>query len=84
MYSIKSNAVLYDDIRSKFIKIIISFLLTLTHIFNDIIATNIYPSACKIAQIIPVAKKSTLLEPDDYRPMYKHIVIAFQRIRKSA
>ena len=43
IYSIKSNAVGYDDIRLKFVKTLIPFILpTLTHIFNHITTTNIF------------------------------------------
>ena len=70
IYSLKANAVGYDDVSLKFVKLIISFILpTLTHIFNYIITTNIFSTAGKIAQIIPVAKNRTPLEPGEYRPI---------------
>ena len=68
--SIQSNAVGHDEIHLKFIKLILPFVLPIiTHVFNHIIATNIFPSAWNIAKIIPVAKKSTASEPSDYRPI---------------
>ena len=68
--SIKSDAVGHDRINLKFIKILLPFVLSsITHIFNHIITTSQFPSVWKIANIIPVNKKSSPLTPNDYRPI---------------
>lgn len=70
LFSIKSNAVGYDGIHIKLIKLILHFILPImTHIFNLIITTSTYPSNWKIGHIIPVAKKNSPTDPDDFRPI---------------
>ena len=66
--SIKSNAVGFDDLHLKFIKIILPYVLScITHIFNHAITTTSFPDIWKIANIVPVAKKNSPSIPDDYR-----------------
>jgi hypothetical protein len=52
----------------KFLKLILPQVLgILTHIFNTILTTSIYPAAWKISKIIPIAKKSKPSNMSDYR-----------------
>ena len=68
--SIKSNAVGHDGIHLKFIKMMLPFVLpSITHIFNHIITTSQFPTIWKVANIIPVNKKSSPQTPNDYRPI---------------
>ena len=68
--SIKSNAVGPDGIHLKFVKIILSLILTyIAHIFNHIVTTATFPQKWKIANIIPVVKKTSPSDPADYRPV---------------
>ena len=68
--SIQSNAVGHDCIHMKFVKLILPFVLsTITHIFNHVLTTNIFPAMWKIAQIVPVAKKSAPTAPNEFRPI---------------
>ena len=67
---IQSNAVGHDCIHLKFVKLILPFVLsTITHIFNHVLTINIFPAMWKIAQIVPVAKKSASTAPNDLRPI---------------
>ena len=68
--AIKSNAVGYDAVNLKFIKLLLpSVLQTLTHIFNHIIYTRVYPLIWKVANVIPVAKNNSAGKPEDFRPI---------------
>ena len=68
--SVKSNAVGSDGIHLKFIKIILPFILpVVTHIFNHIVCSGIFPSKWKIANIIPVGKNNSANRPEDFRPI---------------
>lgn len=63
--SVKSNAVGYDDMHPKFLKLLLpKLLLLITHIFNTIITTSSFPSCWKHAKIIPIPKTRT-----DFRPI---------------
>lgn len=68
---IKSKAVGFDGIHPHFIKMILPYILpALTHIFNTIITTSIFPVSWKAAKIIPVLKKkATSNSPAEYRPI---------------
>lgn len=68
--SIRSNAVGEDGLPVKFLKIILPFIVSsLTHIFNHIITTSIFPELWKISRIIPIKKKQTANCLSDYRPI---------------
>ena len=68
--AISSNAVGFDGINLKFIKLILPFIIPyITHVFNHIVTTSTFPLAWKIAKICPVPKKSTPVLPEDYRPI---------------
>ena len=68
--SIKSDAVGHDGIHLKFLKMLLPFILSpITHIFNHIITTSVFPSTWKIGNIIPVNKKSSPCSPNDFRPV---------------
>lgn len=65
LISVKSNATGSDNINPKFFKILVPFLLPfVTHIFNYIIMTSIYPSKWKQAKVVPIPKSS-----QEYRPI---------------
>ena len=67
---IKSNAVGFDAVNLKFIKLILPDVLqVLTHIFNHIICTCVYPLKWKVANIVPVAKNNSANKPEDFRPI---------------
>lgn len=55
--AVKSNAIGYDGIDPKFIKIILpSIVPYITHIFNHIITSSSFPTEWKIAKIVPIPK----------------------------
>lgn len=67
---IKSNAVGSDDIPPKFLKIIIPHILHyITHLFNTIFTTSIYPETWKLSKIIPIPKTPNPKAVSDYRPI---------------
>lgn len=68
---IKSKAVGIDGIHPIFIKIILPYILpAITHIFNNIIVTSTFPTAWKIAKILPaLKKKASSNSPAEYRPI---------------
>lgn len=67
---IKSNAVGYDEIPIKFIKMLLPFLLPyLLYIFNSVLTTSVYPSTWKIAKVIPIPKVALPKSPKDLRPI---------------
>ncbi|XP_075159066.1 uncharacterized protein LOC142232218 [Haematobia irritans] len=62
---VKSNAVGLDGIDPKFIRIILPTILPfVTHFFNTILTTSMYPTMWKHAKIIPVPKSNL-----DFRPI---------------
>lgn len=64
LLSIKSNAIGYDDIHPKFIKILLPYLLPyISHLFNTILTTSIFPKRWKHAKIIPVPKTTSEFRP---------------------
>jgi len=66
---IKSNAIGYDGISTRFLKLILPVILPIiTHLFNFILTTGSFPMAWKIAKIIPKQKKSNPTI-DDLRPI---------------
>lgn len=63
--SVKSNAIGYDNIHPKFFRILLPLLLPhVTHIFNFIIMSSIFPSKWKHAKVIPIPKSN-----EEYRPI---------------
>lgn len=65
--AIKSMAVGLDDIHPLFLKIVLPVLLPyLTHVFNCILTTGIFPSQWKSAKVVPVPKTS---KADEFRPI---------------
>lgn len=67
---IKSNSTGLDDISIKFVKMILLEIAPfLTHIFNHILASSVYPTLWKTAKILPVHKKANSYEITDYRPI---------------
>lgn len=63
--SIKSNAVGYDDVHPKFIRLLLPQIIPyITHFFNTIIASSFFPTKWKHAKIVPILKSS-----GDYRPI---------------
>lgn len=61
----KSNAVGYDNLHPKFIRVILPFVLPyITHLFNTIITTSYFPEKWKHAKIIPIPKSVA-----EYRPI---------------
>lgn len=63
--AVKSNSVGLDDINPKFIKMILPWIIRfVTHLFNTIITTNVFPMEWKHAKIVPVPKAG-----NEYRPI---------------
>lgn len=86
IHSIKSNAVGFDDIPLKFIKLILPHITTpLTYIFNLIISTSKFPRAWKLAKIIPIPKKSNGTDLNNLRPIsiLSTLSKAFEKILKN-
>lgn len=68
--SIKSRARGVDDIDLSMIKILLPIIFPfLLHIFNYILMSCDFPSAWKLAIIIPIKKKSTVSTLNDLRPI---------------
>ena len=68
--SVKSDAVGYEGIQLKFIKIVLLFFVaSIIHIFNHVLITNVCPSNWKVANVIPVEQKRSALNEEDYRPV---------------
>lgn len=62
---VKSNAVGFDNVHPKFVRVILPLILPyLTHLFNTIITTSTFPTKWKYAKIIPLPKSNT-----EYRPI---------------
>lgn len=65
--SVRSNAIGFDGLCPRFIKILLPKLLQyITHVFNTILTTSHYPSCWKYAKVIPVPKSKSCQE---YRPI---------------
>lgn len=65
IFGIKSNAMGFDKIHPKFLKLVIPVILPhITHIFNTIIIKSTYPQSWKYAKIIPIPKSN-----NEYRPI---------------
>ena len=60
MNSIKSNAIGYDKIDPKFVKLLMPQILPyITHLFNSIIVSSVFPLHWKHSKIIPVPKSNS-------------------------
>ena len=60
----------YDDITSELLKLTINYISkVLQHIFNALFETGIFPSRMKIAKVIPIYKKGSHLDANNYRPI---------------
>lgn len=67
---VKTNATGLDGLPIKFIKIVLPLVLQqITHLFNSIIATSIFPTCWKHAKIIPLRKKPHLSALTNLRPI---------------
>jgi hypothetical protein len=70
MLFIKSNAIGLDGVPLEFLKLILSQVSGIvTHIFNTILTTSIYPAAWKTTKIMPIAYTSEPSNISDYRPI---------------
>ncbi|XP_017467485.1 PREDICTED: probable cytochrome P450 313a4 [Rhagoletis zephyria] len=70
IWGIKSEAIGDDGISLKFVKLVLPFILgVVTHIINHCFTTSCFPAHWKKAIILPVAKKTTPINPSDYRPI---------------
>jgi Reverse transcriptase (RNA-dependent DNA polymerase) len=59
-----------DGIPLKFIKLILPLILPcITHIYNTILTTSMFPKSWKISKVIPIAKLKNPSSPGDYRPI---------------
>lgn len=68
--SLKNKAGGVDGISVKVLKLVAGYILTpLEHIFNLCIFKAEWPSALKIAEIIPIHKSGNKLLPTNYRPI---------------
>jgi hypothetical protein len=67
---IKSNAIEFDGVSLKLLKLILPQILTVvTYIFIIILTTSVYSAAWKTSKIMPIAKKSEPSNMSDYRPI---------------
>lgn len=67
LLSVKSNAVGLDEIHPSFLKIILPVVLPhLTHIFNSVVTSGIFPVQWKSAKVVPVPKTP---KGDEFRPI---------------
>jgi Reverse transcriptase (RNA-dependent DNA polymerase) len=70
IHQIKSNAIGLDGVPLKFLKLILPQILGIvTHIFNTILTSSVYPATWKVSKVIPIAKKSEPGNMSDYRPI---------------
>ena len=59
-----------DEISSKILKLTPDNMINgLTHIFNLSINKGVFPSELKITKVIPILKKGTPLDVNNYRPI---------------
>lgn len=64
MKSIKSNAIGYDNVDPKFVKLLMPQILPyITHLFNSIIISSVFPSQWRHSKIIPVPKSNSEFRP---------------------
>lgn len=65
LLKVKSNAIGYDNMDPRFIKLLLPQLLPfITYFFNTILTTSVFPKQWKHAKIIPVPKSNS-----EYRPI---------------
>lgn len=70
MHSTKSNAIGLDLLPIKFLKALCPLVVKpITHIFNAIVTTSVFPNEWKKSKIIPIKKKSTANSLDNLRPI---------------
>lgn len=70
LIGIKSNAIGTDNIPPRFLKLILPHLLPyITHIYNSVLTSSIFPASWKTAKVIPIPKISNPKGPNDYRPI---------------
>lgn len=68
--AIKSNSTGSDNIPPKFIKMILFIIVPqITYLFNAVLTKSCFPKVWKSAKIIPIPKKSTPNDLNDYRPI---------------
>ena len=59
-----------DGITPKILKSISHVIVPiLSHIFNLVLTSGIYPDALKVAKVIPIFKKGDRNQPENYRPI---------------
>ena len=71
-----SNSIKSDEINLKFIKFILSYVLTyITHLLN--ITSYTFPAMCKCVKIVPVPKQDRI-----YRPiaMFSYLFKIFKKL----
>jgi hypothetical protein len=67
---VKSNAIGLDGVSLKFVKLLLPAITPcITHIFNTIFTTSIFPKVWKISKILPIPKNKNPSELSDYRPI---------------
>lgn len=77
-YAVKSNAIGYDNIHPRFLKILLPSLLPyVTHIFNTVITTSCFPNNWKYAKIIPTPKSINEFRPISILPFLSKV---FERL----
>lgn len=73
--AVKSNAIGYDNINPKFVKIILPQILPfVTHLFNTIIMSGNFPSRWRHAKIIPLPKTKTEFRPIAILPYFSKVL----------
>jgi Reverse transcriptase (RNA-dependent DNA polymerase) len=67
---VKSNAIGLDGVSLRFLKLLLPAITPcITHIFNTILTSSIFPDAWKVSKILPIPKKKNPSELSDYRPI---------------
>ena len=73
------NSCSFDHISQKVLKIINAEITpTLTKLINSSISERVYPNALKLAKIIPLHKKGSVTDCNNYRPI--SLLSAFNKI----
>lgn len=73
--AVKSNAIGYDNIDPKFVRLILPQILPyITHLFNTIVMSSSFPNRWRHAKIIPIPKNGTEFRPIAILPFFSKVM----------
>jgi len=77
------NSFGYDEISPRILKISANYISSpLTHIYNRVISTGVFPDRMKYSTVTPVHKKGVFTDPSNYRPI--SVVTSFAKVVEMA